>query len=1408
MEAKVEQAANEIKRPKACINNLIRVQGLDRLRSTFGVKRMSKSDLGLRRVAPAIWRYGLSVLLVALSTSVTILLQDYTFRTPLFFPAILLSTWFGGTGPGLLAVLLSTLSINYFILEPRFAFTPLSVRDAVHLAVFLFTALLISSWSTARRRVERALKHAHSELEVKVEERTAKLSRLNDELSSEIAERALTEDQLRQTEQRLRDLIANAPVILFALDGSGMVTLSEGKGLDTFGVKPGELVGQSIFDLYHDSPGLHSNARRALNGEAVTFITEANDESFEIHLIPLLNKSGKVAGVNGVTYNITDRQRTERELRLVIDTIPAMAWSTLPGGANDYCSKSWLEYTGMASGTELDYGWLDAFHPEDRAAHLAKWRAATETGKLLESVARIRGADGEYRWFLTQGVPLRDESGKIVRWYGTNVDIDERKRAESLLEGEKHLLEMIATGVALKEILTALCLTMEGYRNGTLASVLLLNQDGVHLDSVAGPSLPDGWTKQMEKLPIGPCAGSCGTAAYRGSPVIVSDIATDPLWDVPEHRTSALRHRLRASWSSPILSSEGKVLGTFCMYYRTPRSPDSHDLGLIERATHLARVAIERDRAEVALRTSQQKYRDLINASPDAICVINADAKFVLVNPAGVKLAGLPEPELIGSSIADTYLEEERHLLEQRVEKLKAEGSFRFERKFLRKNGEVIPVEVSLSALRGRYYQAIIRDISHRKRREALLAGENKVLEMVAKGDSLANILDSLCLLVEEQSSGVLASILLMDANGKQLRHGAAPNLPKAYTEAIDGTFIGPAVASCGTAAYRAEQVIVSDIATDPSWDAFRDLALSHSLLACWSTPIFSSEGKVIGTFAMYYREPRSPSPLEQDTIRHITHLAGVAIQRKLAETARRESEAYLAEAQRLSHTGSWAWTPATGEIRYWSEEAYGLLGFDPEAGPPRFEKFFGRLHPEDQDRVRELFGIAIAEKADFETDYRIVHPSGALKHIHAVGHPVCDETGHLVEFVGTVIDITESKRSEEALRASEQVARGQVEALAQSLDVLATAPAPDKFVGQMLSTIGRLLKAQSVTLWLFDESTDSLVLHLMADGRKLAEPDPEHPFMKDPMSWKQNQMIQELLFTAGPVVCEDIETDPRVNGEWREYLKRKGGKRFLAVPILVRGQVRGFVGIRHADRAAYRPEEIELTQALAHQVMLAIQLNELADQGQRAAVFEERNRMARDIHDTLAQGFTGVIVQLEAAEDAISCGCRKEADDHLHRAGELARRSLTEARRSVHALRPQALEEHNFWDALKGIIKNTTFGTALHTKFEAQGKLPKLPSPWQENLLHIGQEALTNTLKYARARNFETRLSYKANELFLELRDDGDGFKVKERHDGVGLTGMRERVEQMGGELKITSSRGKGTKITVVLPCNGESTT
>ena len=702
----------------------------------------------------------------------------------------------------------------------------------------------------------------------------------------------------------------------------------------------------------------------------------------------------------------------------------------------------------------------------------------------------------------------------------------------------------------------------------------------------------------------------------------------------------------------PRLSDAGEFLSTLCTL----------------------RDVTERKCAEERLRKSEEKYRDLIEISPDAIYVVDANGVCVLGNRAGADLVGLPQHELVGTPVTDTYLPGERDLFLERLEKLRGGGTLRYERIFVRKNGDNLPVEVSVTAIRGGYFQAILRDISERKKSEALLAGEKRLLEMIATGVGLKEILNTLCLIIEEQRAGMLASVLLLNADGVHLDCIAGPNLPKEWAQQMANLPIGPCAGSCGTAAYRGSPVIVSDIATDPLWDVpeHRNSALKHGLRASWSNPVLSSAGKVLGTFCMYYRETRSPNSRDLELIDLATDLVRIAIERD---------------------------------------------------------------------------------------------------------------------------------RAEGALRASEQVARGQVEALTYSLDVLATAPAPGKFLGQMLSTIGRLLGAQSVILWLLDESNDALVLRAWAEGTNFAMGDPEHPFIKNPSSWKEDPGLRELFFSGAPVACEDVEHDPFTSNDLREYLKAGGTKKFLRIPTLVGGRVKGFIGIRHGERPPYRPEEIELAQALAHQAMLAIQLNEFAEQSRQAAVLEERNRMARDIHDTLAQGFTGVIVQLESAEDAMACCRRKETNEHLRRASELARRSLNEARRSVHALRPEALERDNFWEALKGIVKNTTGGTNLHTRFELRGRLRHLSPIWQENLLHIGQEALTNALKHARPRNFETRLIFNSKAFRLELRDDGNGFRTKDQHDGLGLAGMRERAEQMGGTLKVASARGKGTTIVVTVP-------
>src|SRR6516164_10931614 len=370
-------------------------------------------------------------------------------------------------------------------------------------------------------------------------------------------------------------------------------------------------------------------------------------------------------------------------------------------------------------------------------------------------------------------------------------------------------------------------------------------------------------------------------------------VACDVLADLVKGKARTYELRWRAKEgaivhfdgaSVPRLSVTGEFLSTLCTL----------------------RDVTERKFAEEKLRKSEEKYRDLIEISPDAIYVVDANGICVLGNRASADLAGVPRDQLVGTPVADTYLPEERHLFRERLEKLKTGSTIRFERKFARKNGEIVPVEVSVSAIRGGYFQAILRDVSQRKKAEALLTAEKRILETIATGVPLREILNALCLFIEEQRTGTLASVLLLNADGVHLNSVAGPSLPKEWTQQMESLPIGPCAGSCGTAAYRKSQVIVSDIATDPLWDVpeHRGAALRHGLRASWSNPVLSSKGKVMGTFCMYYREPRSPDTQDLELIELATRLAWIAIGRDQAAQALRRSEAYLAEAQKLTHTG------------------------------------------------------------------------------------------------------------------------------------------------------------------------------------------------------------------------------------------------------------------------------------------------------------------------------------------------------------------------------------------------------------------------------------------------------------------------------------------------------------------------
>jgi signal transduction histidine kinase len=200
-----------------------------------------------------------------------------------------------------------------------------------------------------------------------------------------------------------------------------------------------------------------------------------------------------------------------------------------------------------------------------------------------------------------------------------------------------------------------------------------------------------------------------------------------------------------------------------------------------------------------------------------------------------------------------------------------------------------------------------VMDVTERKLAEVLRDEESRILEMIARDAPLEIILEKLVLAVEAQFAGLLCSVLLLDEDGQHVRHGAAPSLPEAYTKAIDGLCIGPKAGSCGTAMYRKEPVVVTDILQDPLWEPYRDVAQPYGFRACWSVPILSPSGKALGSFAMYYREPRSPGPAETRALELATHLAGIAIERKLAREERerlRQAHADLAHINRVTTMG------------------------------------------------------------------------------------------------------------------------------------------------------------------------------------------------------------------------------------------------------------------------------------------------------------------------------------------------------------------------------------------------------------------------------------------------------------------------------------------------------------------------
>jgi PAS domain S-box-containing protein len=549
----------------------------------------------------------------------------------------------------------------------------------------------------------------------------------------------------------------------------------------------------------------------------------------------------------------------EIELRRVVDALPGLVWTARPDGQIDFLNKRWCEYTGLsvdeALGVDEAYGrgWQTAIHPDDLPELLERWRSILASGEPCEMEARLRRFDGEYRWFLFRTCPLADASGQVVKWCGTNIDIEDRRRAEEALRAHERRFRLIVDG------LPALVTLRTPAGDLEFANRRYLEYFGTTLEKLKGFALGDNFH--------------------------------------PDDRADVL-----AAWRGSVET------GLPCD------------------------IECRRRRADGVYRWFH--------------------------------MHGFP--------LRDT-------------------------------DGRIV------------LWYLLHTDVDDRRRAEALLAGEKRLLEMVAGGHSMSAILEALCHFVESTASGCYCSVVLVDPSGTHLEHGAAPSLPASFIASIIGRPVNVDSGPCAMASYLNEQVIAADLTSETRWAAYAwcPMALAHGLKACWSTPISSTAGKVLGAFALYYDEPRTPTSLEQSLIEQYTHIASIAVERVQSDATLKRSEAFLAEGQHLSSTGSFSWRVATDEIT-WSEQVYRIHEFDPSV-PVTLELIGSRVHPEDIPSFNEIIDRARGDGSDFECEQRLQMPDHSVKYLHIVAHGTRDQDGRL-EYIGAVQDVTERRLSEQAL--------------------------------------------------------------------------------------------------------------------------------------------------------------------------------------------------------------------------------------------------------------------------------------------------------------------------------------------------------------------------------------------------------
>ena len=433
--------------------------------------------------------------------------------------------------------------------------------------------------------------------------------------------------QLRSTMSRQRAILENSPDLVMLLDHENKVEFINRNPPQ---VQTLAIIGTPLPDLVRprDKETIEKCLADVWQGRSLRqFEIQYSFDGLELddlegRVTPVLDGS-VVIGLVVTFTDVTARKRAElsvRESRDRIDgilkSIQVVVYSAnISGDAILFISDHCKVIYGLspAEFTRDSPHWLTAVHPEDRPTVEEAFSVLQKTG-VFEQVYRIVRPDGSVRWVYDCGRHMHDKEGLPIRLDGVVSDITERMERENRTINERMLLELLTSGAPIDRVLNAIALSSERLNPGMMCSILLLDRDGLHLRHAEAPSLPELYCQAIDMLPIGPMAGSCGTAAFLKGIVITTDIGSDPRWN--EYAELAERNGLKACWSVPMISSEGQVLGTFAMYYSEPRNPNNAELATVERSAQLAVLAVERHRLLNSLQDTKLRLESLVGNLP------------------------------------------------------------------------------------------------------------------------------------------------------------------------------------------------------------------------------------------------------------------------------------------------------------------------------------------------------------------------------------------------------------------------------------------------------------------------------------------------------------------------------------------------------------------------------------------------------------------------------------------------------------------------------------------------------------------------------------------------------------------------------------------------------------------------